>query len=418
MKKTIFAFLSILTLAGTASAQGWVPLTSGTTAGFNFISLLGRDTVYVSGDQILRSTDAGATWQYLPQLPRPSGRIQFVDDTTGFLSGTPDSVFRTTDGGVSWKAILGGSLPRAVFGSHNNGYVFGGEYTTDGGNSWHPSVGSSGGQYNCMIFADSIHAYAMGSSRDWNNGKPPAPNFERSSDGGATWEPIYPGPTTGVNGHAHSGIVNRAIYGIAAISVDTLIAVGDRVIARSLDGGNSWDTVHWEYTIEGLYGVDFPTEMSGTTVGGPGLIMHSLDGGQTWARQNSRVLIELNAVQFIDSLTGYTVGDNGTILKTVNGGFSWVNISPNTLTTIQAVLGPEPSNASAKLTYTLPEPQYVNLTIQNVAGGIAETILSETFQSSGIQTATINTGDLASGTYIYSLQTGKYSSTGTFQVIH
>lgn len=62
----------------------------------------------------------------------------------------------------------------------------------------------------------------------------------------------------------------------------------------------------------------------GWAVGEGGLILHTADGGETWASQESPTDEDLRGVDFIDQATGWIVGRNGTFLKTTDGGATWV----------------------------------------------------------------------------------------------
>ncbi|MHC1777704.1 MAG: YCF48-related protein [Lentimicrobium sp.] len=66
---------------------------------------------------------------------------------------------------------------------------------------------------------------------------------------------------------------------------------------------------------------------TGYVVGDSGIILKSIDGGNSWAIQSSGTFANLFSVQFTDSLTGYAVGDSSIILKTIDGGDNWVNQS-------------------------------------------------------------------------------------------
>ncbi|HET6402685.1 MAG TPA: T9SS type A sorting domain-containing protein [Candidatus Kapabacteria bacterium] len=427
MKKSIFAFLGILCLAGTTAAQqtqqtdstppsqGWVQLTSGTTAGFNFISLVGRDTVYVSGDQIVRSTDAGTTWEQMPQLPLQSGRLQFVDDSVGFLSGS-GALYKTIDGGVAWQKLSGSW---AIFGSQNRGILSDGNYyTSDGGATWHSTSGDPVVNVNCIIFADSVHAYAMGESIVWGdvNGqpRPMAPASLRSSDGGATWQDVYSGRE-----------LSKEIWGMAAISADTLIAVGLQIgrtnnATAAFIGPYSqtvWDTA--PYPGDGynsLFAVTFPDSYHGTAVGTGGFIFHTTDAGLTWQRQYPPYLGNYGAVAFADSNLGYACGTQGVIIKTTNAGLSWVQLFPG-LDSVQASVYPNPSNAQTSISYMLPQPQHVTLTILDLSGNVVMQVLTGVLQN-GSESINMNTSQLASGTYIYSLNSENYHTIGKIEVIH
>jgi photosystem II stability/assembly factor-like uncharacterized protein len=72
-----------------------------------------------------------------------------------------------------------------------------------------------------------------------------------------------------------------------------------------------------------LRDIDFPDATHGWAVGDEGTIIHTSDGGRTWATQECGVDSALEGVTFVDSRSGFVVGDFGTILATTDGGASW-----------------------------------------------------------------------------------------------
>jgi len=85
-----------------------------------------------------------------------------------------------------------------------------------------------------------------------------------------------------------------------------------------------------------LRAVQFWDEKEGWAVGDDGLILHTIDGGQTWERQPSGVRASLRSVHFIDPFNGCVVGQEclpggtttgGVILFTQDGGVKWVRAS-------------------------------------------------------------------------------------------
>ena len=90
----------------------------------------------------------------------------------------------------------------------------------------------------------------------------------------------------------------------------------------------------WQYinnipTTKDLYSVYFPTSDTGFTVGSAGIILKTVDSGNTWISQISNTSQNLQKVFFVNSLTGWAVGDSGTIFKTSNGGTSWISQNSN-----------------------------------------------------------------------------------------
>lgn len=72
-----------------------------------------------------------------------------------------------------------------------------------------------------------------------------------------------------------------------------------------------------------LFSVSFPTPLEGWACGRWGTVLHTADGGRTWARQDSGVDCQLNAIMFADQNNGWAVGDVGIIIHSEDGGKSW-----------------------------------------------------------------------------------------------
>ena len=57
-----------------------------------------------------------------------------------------------------------------------------------------------------------------------------------------------------------------------------------------------------------------------------GTLLHSIDGGHTWSKQNSGTTMALESIFFLDADHGWAVGWSGTILRTTDGGKTWQTI--------------------------------------------------------------------------------------------
>jgi len=72
-----------------------------------------------------------------------------------------------------------------------------------------------------------------------------------------------------------------------------------------------------------LFGVSFPDDQNGWVCGRWGTILHTTDGGKTWAPQESSTEFTLSAMCFTDEKNGWAVGDEGAIVHTSDGGNTW-----------------------------------------------------------------------------------------------
>jgi gliding motility-associated-like protein len=167
-------------LRSTNGGVTWTPYTTNFFPGTNFqnfrhIEFPTRLIGYVSGtrDTVWKTTDGGVTWNKLP-LPTPGVTPQItykdmfaLDANTVFLvgDGFPRKVvFKTTDGGNTWQEITGNiltimpisNLNSVLFHDANNGYVGANGallVTNNGGVSWTLNISPSGSNFTAIGFA-------------------------------------------------------------------------------------------------------------------------------------------------------------------------------------------------------------------------------------------------------------------------
>lgn len=75
------------------------------------------------------------------------------------------------------------------------------------------------------------------------------------------------------------------------------------------------------------------------------LSFFSLSAQIIWELQESGTTENLNSVDFIDAETGLVVGDNGIIMRTVNGGESWLPVESGTVQNLYSVSFVDENNA-------------------------------------------------------------------------
>eukprot|EP00854_Cymbomonas_tetramitiformis_P018096 gene18096-21556_t len=79
-------------------------------------------------------------------------------------------------------------------------------------------------------------------------------------------------------------------------------------------------------------GVSFLDPLIGWVVGNYGTIIHTTNGGLSWAKQESGVSFELTlrAVQCVSELEVFAVGESATVVHTADGGVTWRPQEPRT----------------------------------------------------------------------------------------
>lgn len=97
---------------------------------------------------VIRSADAGKSWERLRLTGDFFSSVHFPDAHTGYICGNTGDILKTTDGGKTWASLRTGGATgrhkkgfRALwFTSADRGWLVGDQgifwQTTDGGNSW------------------------------------------------------------------------------------------------------------------------------------------------------------------------------------------------------------------------------------------------------------------------------------------
>lgn len=115
------------------------------------------------------------------------------------------------------------------------------------------------------------------------------------------------------------------------------------VIAKSSDGGNTWQGLDWNFSADdNLTALSFPTALVGYTGGSKGIIYKTTDAGLTWERcaDTSHYRGNITQLHFFTPDSGYLCGsvyNNAVLFKTTDGGAYWqavntpVNNTPNAM---------------------------------------------------------------------------------------
>jgi photosystem II stability/assembly factor-like uncharacterized protein len=89
-----------------------------------------------------------------------------------------------------------------------------------------------------------------------------------------------------------------------------------------------------------LHAVQFVDANEGWAAGDEGVVLHTIDGGQTWERQPTGVRASLRSIHFLTPFTGWAAGRQelphgagsvGVLLVTRDGGLKWQRVGSNTL---------------------------------------------------------------------------------------
>jgi photosystem II stability/assembly factor-like uncharacterized protein len=268
-----------------------------------------EDLTYGTG--VYRSTDAGQTWHHLgltdtQQIgdvvidPRDPDRAYVAAIGHAFGPNAERGVFRTTDGGKSWKKVLflndsTGAMdltidptnPRILFasmwkfqrtpwGMNAGGGRSGLWKTTDGGDTWKEISFNAGipttplGKIGISISpANPQRVYASIEAPDSSGG------IFRSDDGGTTWQRTSDDQKWSVRAWYYSAVT-------ADPTDENTVYVMNLQVWRSVDGGKTFSMVRVPHGDTHIMWID-PKDSKRLINGNDGGATISYDGGATWS---------------------------------------------------------------------------------------------------------------------------------------
>jgi photosystem II stability/assembly factor-like uncharacterized protein len=313
------------------TSDDWMHWTKAGPAG---VALGGRDTTDFLSDTtawvatieannphvvtVLRTTDAGLTWQQSSIIdPNSAGpaQLDFIDALHGWLlvgygaaaSNEGVGLYRTSDGGQHWLRIeqtlgLGHDAPGSLpFGCGKAGLSF--VSLTTG---WVSGSCEAGGAFLAI-----------------------------THDGGLTWQSqVLPG-TEGVLYQTPSTTVPIFFSARAGYLVFFQGSTGRSVLYTTTDGGQSWAPHSLPQPPGGLTPtVYFQSLDNGWIISQDGsLVYQTTDRGLHWTTYRSTpALKEVGSVDFIDSQRGFaeaiSSNSQSVLLQTTDGGRTWQQIAP------------------------------------------------------------------------------------------
>lgn len=295
---------------------------------------------------VFSTDDGGITWKAI-EIPNTAERFAPTDEKSGCLVGS--SILCTKDGGMSWEEKLGtrpGEQDRingymvtiwgisfvdrlTGWGVGNKGQVW---KTEDGGKSW--KVVSR--PFSFYHFVNSTTGWDTRSRTDAKRRKT---DLVKTTDGGKTWtiQKVFDAEGVGIQFYFVNDTTGWAVgeeWGSDSGGSKLL----NIYIIHTNDGGKTWTTQFTEpagtkFGFETrLIDVFFLDKQSGWVVGSNGLILHTKNGGRKWEYLPNGPKLYLNRIHFFNNSTGIMIADNGSlenenseggIYLTKDGGKSW-----------------------------------------------------------------------------------------------
>ncbi|NOT32219.1 MAG: hypothetical protein HOP15_17375 [Planctomycetes bacterium] len=242
------------------------------------------DVALFDGDNT--AVACGYNGQHIRRLAGPAGQTYWVDESRFANAPHPDNAFvQGQDANGSIFPLYGAWADGGALGS---GRAFvtgvGGQIraSSDGGDTWLPETDGTFNRVFDTTFTDDLTGYQVGQFY----------RIGRTTDGGLTWAPVV-----GLQVRTPAGLPKAGLGAIDSDDAGTIVAVGGvdpgavlPHILRSSDG-LSWDvidglgtevTLPSGYVLAPLRDVKLTGNGVAWAVGDNGLVLRSLDSGQTW----------------------------------------------------------------------------------------------------------------------------------------
>ena len=245
----------------------------------------------------------GQSWGLLPNSPSAGFRnddLYFINADTGWVVNVDGFIYKTTDGGDSWKTQLN-----------------------------QPAI-----SFRCVGFANSLNGWAgnlgVGS---WSPTIDTSPLYQ-TIDGGSTWKPV-----TTIEGPTPTGICSISVVDHSVAYAAGRVR-GPCYFMKTTNGGASWVSKAFAEA-SGIIDCHFFSADTGLLVGSIGpinkkdeqcAIFYTTTGGESWqlVYASTRIHGYCWKISFPSRSTGYVSvevweeADSIPVLKTTEGGKTWV----------------------------------------------------------------------------------------------
>lgn len=303
---------------------------------------------------IIKTTDGGVTWDSLAADAWGGfgvNSLWFVNADTGYVSAGLNSLWKTTDGGLTYIAV-----PLPAF-------------------TWVKDI----------FFIDEQTGF-LSTSQTLTSGEY-VYGIMKTTDGGDSWNAVYRDTMNNATG-LHHRIVNE----IKFIDDSIGFAVGGNgLFLKSVDGGDSW-VAGFIQPGSDLTTVDFINSSTGY-INNAGSIFKTIDGGASWEVQNVSPVAIISKIDMINDTLGYAFSGDA-VYKTFNGGGVVASVQKFSLKS-QFRIYPNPANDFIHIEYDDA------IKIQNVQ---LIDISGKTIKRFNNNEKVLNVSGLASGIYILNIQ--------------
>ncbi len=266
--------------------------------------ICGRDS------RLLRTTDRGETWEEYKIDRYKNGyngffeSVFFLNPDVGYVSGI-SGVYKSTDGGKTWRIVLDENLWGCYFVDEDYGIVVGKGCeneqqhfyrTTDGGDTWEVKKYYVYGTALTDVYLESREGFGLAVSSG---------NLWVTTDGGKNWDiRNSTGDEDWQEELSFRGNTFIIPYSDGCDGNDTPSGGGVRY---SLDGGFTFRQTNLNAP---MFGTFVMSDSVGWVCGLNSTMKKTTDAGSTWTQYDCGLRVEddMDDIYFIDDTTGFVVG--------------------------------------------------------------------------------------------------------------
>jgi photosystem II stability/assembly factor-like uncharacterized protein len=295
----------------------WKALDLGVKGRIRHVAFVGSAEGWAVGDAglILHTRDAGETWERQNEEGDQNlTTIQMIDALVGWAGGEK-AILRTEDAGHTWQPLQG--FPLWTFVSGRRGFASDGRSiyrTENGGRRWDRMWTLPGGAPRDLVARMQFVDRYNGIAETFLGGKQVFFGTERE---GRYWKRLYEVR----RGSPGELVATKMVDGRRGFAVD---AEGN--LRGTRDGGRTWN-IEVEARAFDLTDVDFVDARRGWAVSTSGRVLVTEDGGTQWREAPRRVSKALRRVRAVASgareARAWAVGDDGTLVSSSLGGVAW-----------------------------------------------------------------------------------------------
>ena len=282
---------------------------------------------------------AGGQWNVLQQMDQEDVRdyngVAFINSTEGWVAGvsaldmdSPGYIGHTTDGGSTWEkaeVTVAQMLTDIYFVDDKHGWAVGQQGlivgTTDGGKRWDIQTSKVGNWLKGVHFVSPEVGYAVGMEE----------TIVQTGNSGRQWNVLRGGEVASAVGDEETVVLNAVQFidestgWVTGVRISPETGGQDGLVQKTTDGGQNWmdQPTNIPDILEDIFFLD---ANNGWAVGENGIVLRTANGGDSWDIQTSGTEEKLLSVGFADSNTGWAAGGGlgvGILIHTTDGGATW-----------------------------------------------------------------------------------------------